>query len=85
MKVAPLFPPALREDPVAFLHALANDWHAGAYSMPMKGAIIVMDGDGGLRLWSFGAGVKSRLETLGLLQAGAQLQYEVVVGDTACE
>lgn len=84
MKVVPFYPPALQDDPVAFLHALANDWHAGCYSMPMKCALVVMDAEGDLRLWSFGPGVKSKLETLGLLQAGVGVQYEVIVGQTEC-
>lgn len=84
MKIAPLFPPSLKQDPVAFLHALANDWHEGLNNMPNQAALVTMDKNGTLQIFTFGPGMKNRLEVIGLLQTGMHIMYECIVDDSQC-
>lgn len=77
LKVVPLRTPDMRDDPVTFLRMLADDIEQGATPNYAK-AVLVVETERGYSLWSFGAGTKSKLETLGLLQLGVGLQYEAL-------
>jgi hypothetical protein len=78
-EVISLFPPELRDDPVGFLRALADDIESGDTPNYKRAVLMVQGEDGGFRLWSFGPGINGSYETLGILQIGTTLVTDQIL------
>lgn len=67
LKVVPLREPALQENPVEYLRALADDIESGATQNMSKAVLISLGENGNWMLWTFGPGMHGPVEAMGLI------------------
>lgn len=79
LNVVPIMPAALKDDPVAFLRALADDMEQGLTPVYRRAVLVALCEGDDWKLWSFGAHMRGSYETLGLLQMGQVLVTDQIL------